>query len=117
MKVYVSLDCVSYDSKPLRDIPIMKGRVSARWQYIEVSALADLVGNKGHAMVPAHMKGGISAKDCTGMQLFALDFDSGITFREVKERCDLLGLSIAFAYHTYSSSAAALATPRASQAW
>lgn len=104
MKVHVSLDNVGYSDKPLNQIPKMKYRISTKWQEIELAELADLVGNKGYAMIPAHMVGGISAVNCVGIQLFALDFDHGSTFEQVKKKCDLWRLPIAFAYHTYNSS-------------
>ena len=37
------------------------------------------------------------------MQLFVLDFDEGATFEEILDRCRRLGVSITFAYHTFSS--------------
>ncbi|MCC8082254.1 MAG: hypothetical protein LIO80_09675, partial [Lachnospiraceae bacterium] len=71
---------------------------------IEVRELAELVGNSGHAIVPGHMVGGMKSENCTEMELFALDFDDGASFEEVKCKCNQIGLPITFAYHTYSSS-------------
>ena len=68
--------------------------------------LADLNGNKGHAIVPAHLEGGMSTVHCTAMQLFVLDFDHESTFAQVKRKCDDIWLKITYAYHTYSASAA-----------
>lgn len=105
MRVYVSLDNVSYDRKPSeKEIPKIKKRVSERWQEIELLELANQVGNHGRAIVPGRMEGGISASNCTAMQLLVLDFDHGYTFDEIKARCDKMRLPIAFAYHTFSSS-------------
>ncbi|MBE5965288.1 MAG: hypothetical protein E7252_10300 [Lachnospira sp.] len=104
MKVHVSLDNVGYREKPLRRMAEIKSRTASLWQEIELAELADLIGNQGHAMVPAHMEGGLKADNCVEMQLLALDFDHGCTFEQIKERCDMMGLPMAFAYHTYSSS-------------
>ena len=38
------------------------------------------------------------------MRLLVLDFDHGCTFVQIKRRCDDMGLGIAYAYHTLSSS-------------
>lgn len=103
MKVQVSMDDYGYREKVSTKIPEIKKRTSTLWQEIDVLDLADQVGNHGHAMVPAHMVGGFAAKNCMAMQLFALDFDDGITFQEIKNRCDSFGLKISFAYHTFSS--------------
>ncbi len=37
------------------------------------------------------------------MQLFVLDFDGGYTFAEFKRKCDMAGLKVTYAYHTFSS--------------
>lgn len=103
MKAYVSLDNYSYITKPKDRIPAIKRRTMKNWREMGVSELADLVGNKGHAMIPAHLEGGMSADCCKSMQLFGVDFDDGCSFNEIRTRCELWGLAIAFAYHTYSS--------------
>ena len=104
MKVKVSVDNVSYKKKP-SIIPTIKRRTVTLWQEIELEELADLNGNKGHAIVPAHLEGGISTCDCTAMQLLVLDFDHDCTFAQIKRKCDNMGLKITYAYHTYSASA------------
>lgn len=103
MKVFVSLDKNSYSKKPNNIVRVKYSAVEG-WQEIELRKLANLVGNQGHAMIPGHLVGGIGAKDCKAMQLFALDFDHGSSFQEIKRKCDSFGFPIAFAYHTYSSS-------------
>lgn len=71
---------------------------------MDIKELADLVGNKGCTMVPAHLAGGIASRNFKGIQLFALDFDHGCKFDEIKNKCEDFGISISFAYHTFSSS-------------
>ena len=91
MKAYVSLDDQSYNKKPVKtEIPKIKYRAVSKWELIEVDELADLVGNHGHAMVPAHLEGGIASRNFKGIQLFTLDFDHGCKFDEIKKRCGIL---------------------------
>lgn len=105
MKVKVSLDNVQYREKPSgKEIPGIKKRAAGQWQEIGLEELADLNGNKGRAIIPGHLEGGIKAENCRGMQLFVLDFDGGCTFAGIKEKCDGLGLGMAYAYHTFRSS-------------
>lgn len=71
---------------------------------MEVEELADLVGNKGHTIIPAHLEGGIASDNFKGIQLFTLDFDDGCKFEEIQKKCEDFGLPVSFAYHTFSSS-------------
>ena len=104
MKVHLSIDNVGLPKKPPgKEIAAAKKRASERWQEIEISEAADLIGNRGHAVVPGHMMGGLKAENCIAMQVFMLDFDDGVSFREIKCRCEEIGIPISFAYHTYSS--------------
>lgn len=104
MRVWTSIDEVSYTKKPERQgIISAKQRASRNWKELELADIAKLVGNQGHAFIPAHLVGGIKAENGTAMQLFALDFDGGVTFEQIWERCGKLGLAISFAYHTFSS--------------
>lgn len=106
MKVYLSMDNVGLARKPQNRFEIVetRKRTANGWQEIEVREAADLIGNRGHAVVPGHMAGGLKAENCKKMQVFMLDFDDGVSFREIKSRCDEMRLPVAFAYHTFSSS-------------
>ena len=103
MKVHVSLDDQSMSEKPKKMYGSIKYRIAGRWIQIDVAELANLVGNQGHAMIPAKLVGGISQENCQAMELFTLDFDEDISFQEIEERCQEFGLPILFAYHTFSS--------------
>lgn len=104
MKVKVSIDRESFTEKPSGfQIGMIKKRIGGCWREISLEELADLNGNRGHTIAPACFEGGVKTKDCTAMQLFALDFDGEYTFAEFKGKCDELGLRIAYAYHTFSS--------------
>lgn len=104
MNIYVSIDERGYTEKLEREIVSIKKRTVENWRCIEAKELAYLVGNKGFAMVPGHLVGGMKSNNCTEMQLFALDFDHGVSYREIKKKCDRMNLPISFAYHTFSSS-------------
>ncbi len=103
-KVYVGYDSKAKEKKPEKgEIVGSKRRAVDHWAEIDLEDLAELIGNQGHSMVPGHLVGGLKAENCTGMQLFALDFDQGITFKEIESRCEQIQIPIAFAYHTFSS--------------
>lgn len=105
MKVYASLDNVTYSCKPKgNEVGKVKYRIIDHWSQYEIRELAYRIGSNGTAIIPGHLEGGISEKNCTGIQLFMLDFDDDMSFNEVKEIADHAGLAISFAYHTYSSS-------------
>ncbi len=104
MKVFLSIDNIGLAEKPQENqIVKAKKRAVGGWQEIEIKEAADLIGNKGHAAVPGHMAGGLKAENCRAMQVFMLDFDDGISFMDIRSRCEETGIPISFAYHTYSS--------------
>ena len=104
MKCCVSIDSYCYSAKPKgAEIPQIKKRTASSWKSYDLKEAAQLVGEQGCAMIPAHLEGGIKSENCTGMQLFVLDFDGGVTFRDIKEKCIKNDLQISFAYHTFSS--------------
>lgn len=71
----------------------------------EIADIVDTISNRGTTFSPAVFN---APKRCgenfVEMQLFALDFDTGITFTEVKARADKYRIPIVFAYHTFNSS-------------
>ncbi|MCD8013881.1 MAG: DEAD/DEAH box helicase family protein [Lachnospiraceae bacterium] len=104
MKVFTGVDILAYTSKPQKKCAgIIRERITQHYQVIEINKLAELAAS-GHALLPGHLVGGCKAENWTEMQLFILDFDSGITYREVAQRASSYNLPIFFAYHTYSSS-------------
>lgn len=104
MRVKISIDKIASGSKPTNgSIVKTRERTAENWTEIELKLLADLNGNQGHTIIPAHLAGGMKAENCVEMQILALDFDSGCTFSEIKNKCDSMGLKITYAYHTFSS--------------
>lgn len=74
---------------------------------LSLREIAVCVGSQGQSFCPAVFHAPKRCEDnYVQQQLFALDFDNGITFDEVKERADELHLAIAFAYHSFRSSEA-----------
>lgn len=56
MDTYVSLDRQAYEKKPGGEkIGSIKYRIIENWKKIDVSELADAVGNRGTAMIPARL--------------------------------------------------------------
>ena len=71
MKVKISIDNVGFRKKPSdkNDIVKAKYRTAKGWKEIELEELADLNGNKGYAIIPAHLVRGIKSENCTEMQI------------------------------------------------
>lgn len=107
MNVTVSLDYQTYKRKPKKsDISKLSVRTAASPCSINMEDLAYKVGQEGHTFCPAVFKAGKRKADHFGeMQIFALDFDSGVSFEEIENRAIRYHLPIAFAYHTFSSTA------------
>lgn len=106
MKVKVSLDPVPYKRKPPKKvISEISIRVAQNEVEMNIEELADQVGNQGHTFSPSIFKYNIrNENNFDEMQLFALDFDAGITVEEVRARAERYHLPIAFMYDTFSSS-------------
>ncbi len=105
MNVTVSLDDKEYKKKPDgKEYALITKRIAQNPVNINVEKLADIVGNKGRAFCPAIFKGGERlSENFEQMQLFALDFDSGVSFAEIRNKAEKYELPIAFAYHTFNS--------------
>ena len=74
-------------------------------EYLDTKEIANRVGNYGSVFSPTVFSG---ARRCgnnfSQMQLFSLDFDSGVSYSEIKERAEKYDIPILFAYHTFSHS-------------
>ncbi len=105
MKVKVSIDGAGYSRKPVQgEIVKINQRIANNSRELDVKEIADMVGNKGHTFCPAvFSKGKRRKENFLQMQLFGLDFDTGVSFEQVKGIAKEYGLSIAFAYQTFSS--------------
>lgn len=63
---------------------------------------AEGVGKNGMTFAPATFYNERKLDDFKEEQIFSLDFNSGITFEEIKERADSYHLPLLFAYKTFS---------------
>ena len=104
----VSFDNQTFLSKPSADnarlISNRIGRSVKKFGSANIRAFALDVSLDGHTFCPATFKDGKRNKEnFEQQQLFALDFDGGISFEEVKKRADHYDLPILFAYETLSS--------------
>ena len=102
------LDRQCFLSKP-RDIDAAQissriGRLTKKLSLTEIIPLARDISLDGYTFCPATFKGGQRGKDnFEQQQLFVLDFDSGISFEEVKKRTDRFEIPVLFSYETFSS--------------
>lgn len=104
MTFTIGIDMRGYARKPQKaEIAGISMRVAQNMQERELEELADMIGNKGHAFLPALMNGGRKRENFQSMQWFVLDFDEGACFNEIFHRSAENGLDISFAYHTFSS--------------
>ena len=89
-----------FSSKPSKnEIPLINKR------FHEVTAdyteIAHNVGEYGITFAVASFNNKRTNEDFKEEQLFALDFDSGIKFSEIKSRLDFYHIPILFAYKTF----------------
>ncbi len=111
MEVITGLDRVRTNRKyDVYGIIRSKRRACKNIEIVGTDELAECVGNKGMSFVPCILKGGMKTENCIGAQLFVLDFDNDdkvsnkVSFDDIKYRCDMWGIAINFAYHTFNSS-------------
>ena len=69
---------------------------------LDYTTLAHEVGENGCTFSPAVYNGKRRKENYIGQQLIGLDFDSGITFSEIKNIAEKYRLPILFAYKTFS---------------
>ena len=105
MYINVSLDETEYQAKPDKiEMAKISKRIAKRPVKLSLEELASYVGNYGCSFCPAVFNNGVRKSDAfSEMQIFALDFDSEVTFEIIRTRAEKYDLPIAFAYHTFSS--------------
>lgn len=105
MKVKVCLDTEGYDRKRDDLAGVITLRIVKNEKELEIKELAEHVCLQGYAFTPATFgKKSRTINDFVEMQVFPLDFDTGISFEEIKARADEYHLPISFAYHSFNSS-------------
>ena len=110
--IKLSYDNVFQWRKPT-DVAVINNRIGKTTKEIhtpaELMTIAEKIALEGHSFCPATFKDGKRSKDGFVQQQFlALDFDNKapnpkVTFEEVRQRAEKYGLSILFAYDTFSS--------------
>ena len=100
------IDSVSYHTQPKdKDIKSINSRIIKHPVGVTIQELAtEITYPNGKTWIPARFKSKRSNEDWLSQQIFALDFDSGITFDGVLTRLNEYGLDCTFAYETFSSS-------------
>lgn len=106
MEVRLSLEPITRTEKPSKALLEKMTPTFGNYDTREdIYHIAQVVGNQGSTFCPtaftAPRRKGTNFRE---MQLYALDFDDGITFAEVKARADKYNIPIVFAYHTFNSS-------------
>lgn len=108
MVVEITIDDQKFKEKP-RDGEVKKalfGRIAGERRKMRVREIAEAVGEQGRTFCPANFIGKKRSKETfSQMQFFAVDFDNGMTYNEVRERAEKYGLPVCFSYWTFSSSA------------
>ena len=101
-KVYTSLDKVGYIDKPKDTMNIVTYNLTNSQQVISIEDFIKAKGN-GHASCPVFNFNSLKKGNFFYSEMIELDFDSGITFKEVKSRLDKYNIKIGFAYNTLSN--------------
>lgn len=94
------------DEKQFTEKPSGKEAASIHKRFHEVTSdyrtIAYNIGKNGITFAVASFYNQRTSRDFKEERLFALDFDSGITYQEIKARIDLYHLPVLFAYKTFS---------------
>ena len=102
-----SMDSQGYKVKPSSEIGLINNRIGGLAKSVSQDNLKQfvtMVGNDGYAFSPATFQNGKRDKaNFVQQQLFALDFDGGVSFEQVKDRSERYNLPMLFAYDTLSS--------------
>ena len=84
MQIRVSLDKEGFHEKPEKHTAKISSRIAAEIKCCGIEELAELVGVKGHTFCPAvFTKRRRKAENFKEMQVFALDFDNGVSYEKI----------------------------------
>ncbi|MDR1701053.1 MAG: hypothetical protein LBR68_07655 [Lachnoclostridium sp.] len=106
--IQLCLDKKAYRTKPeANETGSISNRIAeniTNIDYDKIREFAENVGAMGHTWIPATFGNGKRNKSSFDqMQLFALDFDNGITWKEVYNRSRKYNIPVLFSYATFSS--------------
>jgi hypothetical protein len=107
-EIKVSFLKCKFTSKPIKpEAAEISSKIANKIETINgdnIKRFVKLVGEDGCTFCPATFKNGKRNKEnFEQQQLFALDFDDGISFDEFKNRTEEFDLPFLFAYETFSS--------------
>ena len=99
------MSTTNHKKKPTgKEIGIIKRETLNNPVDMSMADIANEIGNNGRAFYPAILQGGMKRDNFVEMQWFALDFDNGeVTFENILQIANDYGISISFAYETFSS--------------
>jgi hypothetical protein len=100
------LDSQSLTEKPEKGSSvagIITSRITKTALEPSIEELAYAVGQNGQSFTPAYFEGRRSNDGWRSQSVFVLDFDKGISFREVMARLQENGLDCTFVYETLSA--------------
>ena len=105
MKISICLDKSAYSSKPAKgEIAKISQRIAFNEVEDTIEIISHRIGNCGYSFTPATFYGGSrKSNNFKDQQLFALDFDDGVSWRQVLARAEKYGIPVAFIYETFSS--------------
>lgn len=103
--INLRIDKTGYKAKPNGyEIAKISNRLSdMTTKEIPFEEFSSLVGEQGHSFCVSDFYGIRTKDNYKSQQIFALDFDDGITYSELSKRAESYGLPIALAYETFSS--------------
>lgn len=104
MNINVCLDHERFNKKPdKRTIAAISNRIAQHDTVVEMEEFSKAVGDQGQSFTPAIFNNHKRSRDnFKEMQLFVLDFDGGISYQSVREKCSEFQLDMLFSYKTFS---------------
>ncbi|BAY37086.1 hypothetical protein NIES2111_14210 [Nostoc sp. NIES-2111] len=105
LKHRLLLDKVKYAKKPEeKQVGTISKQIINNSVELTMEELSCYVTQpNGQTWIPGYIQGKRTADNWKSQSVFALDFDGGITFEEVKLRLEEYGLDCCFTYSTFSS--------------
>ena len=101
--VKLLIDDLGFEQKPSKnEIKEINRRITNCIVDSDIPNIAKEIGENGKTFTPAIFQGKRKKENFIQMQLFGIDFDSGVSFMDIENRCNELNLPIAFAYKTFS---------------
>lgn len=90
MVITISMDTIGRTSKTTDRNEIKRIRCRSVDNRVmgELKDFAHKIGDEGYTFFPALLEGGTKSENFVSMQLFVLDFDSGVSFETIRKRAE-----------------------------